>query len=105
MRFYYINSLGDSGHFTLKKAEIPKAIMSAWNIEAELSVVIEKIDKYHEKCQLIFSPADENDFNNELLNSFGLYIKDGESFKELHYLKDGSLAWEPDNWDGILQLT
>lgn len=33
MRFYYINSLGDSGHFTLKKAEIPKAIMSAWNIK------------------------------------------------------------------------
>ena len=44
MRFFYENMMGDSGHFTLKKTEIPKAIMSAWNIEADLSIVVNKID-------------------------------------------------------------
>ena len=36
IRFYYENYCGASGHFTLKKTEIPRAIMSAWNIEANL---------------------------------------------------------------------
>ena len=76
----------------MKKTELPKAIMSAWNIEAELSIVVEKIDKYKEKCQLIFAPYEGNGVNNEYLKEFGLYIK------------DDSLAWQPDNYDGILQL-
>ena len=78
--------------------------MSAWNIEAELSVVIEKIDKHREKCQLIFAPYEDNEVNNELLKEFGLYLKDGEKYRELHYIEDDSLAWQPDNYDGILQL-
>lgn len=78
--------------------------MSAWNIEAELSVVIEKIDKHREKCQLIFAPYEDNEVNNELLKEFGLYLKDGEIYRELHYIKDDRLAWQPNNYDGILQL-
>ena len=78
--------------------------MSAWNIEAELSVVIEKIDKHREKCQLIFAPHEDNEVNNELLKEFGLYLKDGEEYRELHYIKDDRLAWQPNNYDGILQL-
>ena len=78
--------------------------MSAWNIEAELSVVIEKIDKHREKCQLIFAPYEDNEVNNELLKEFGLYLKDGEEYRELHYIKDDSLAWQPNNYDGILHL-
>lgn len=104
MRFYYVNGYGDSGYFTLKKTEIPKAIMSAWNIEAELSIVLGKISKYQERCQLIFSSVDDNEFNNELLKEYGLYLKDGEKFRELHYIVDDSLAWEPDNYEGILRL-
>ena len=88
----------------MKKTDIPRAIMSAWNIEAELSVVIEKIDKHREKCQLIFAPHEDNEVNNELLKEFGLYLKDGEEYRELHYIKDDSLAWQPNNYDGILQL-
>lgn len=101
IRFYYENCCGNSGYFTLKKSEIPRAIMSAWNIEASLSIVIEK---YQEKCKLIFSPLEVNDINNEWLKEYGLYIKDGDEYKELHYIKDDSLAWEPNNYEGILQL-
>ena len=50
--------------------------MSAWNIEANLSIVLEKIGKHQEKCQLIFSPLEDNDVNNEWLEEYGLYIKD-----------------------------
>ena len=78
--------------------------MSAWNIEASLSIVIEKIGKYQEKCKLIFSPLEDNDVNNEWLEEYGLYIKDGEDivsflaligaskavikFEEIRVLKD-----------------
>lgn len=78
--------------------------MSAWNIEANLSIVLEKIDKHQEKCQLIFSPLEDNDVNNEWLEEYGLYIKDGEEYRELHHIKDNSLAWEPNNYEEILQL-
>ena len=88
----------------MKKTDIPRAIMSAWNIEAELSIVVEKIDKHREKCQLIFAPYEDNEVNNEFLKEFGLYLKDGEKYRELHYIKDDSLAWQPNNYDGILQL-
>lgn len=104
IRFYYENYCGDSGYFTLKKTEIPRAIMSAWNIEADLSIVTEKIEKYQEKCKLIFSPHEDNGVNNEWLEEYGLYLKDGEEYRELHYIKDDSLAWEPNNYEGILYL-
>lgn len=78
--------------------------MSAWNIKASLSIVIEKIGKHQEKCKLIFSPLEDNDINNEWLKEYGLYIKDGDEYRELHYIKDDSLAWSPNNYDGILQL-
>ncbi|MSA02232.1 hypothetical protein GKG47_09295 [Lactonifactor sp. BIOML-A3] len=104
MRFYYENISGDSGHFTLKKTEIPKAIMSAWNIEAELYIVADKIDKCKKVIILIFAPYEGNEVNNEWLKDYGLYLKDGDGFRELHYIADDSLAWKPDNWEGILQL-
>lgn len=78
--------------------------MSAWNIEASLSIVVEKVGKNQEKCKLIFSPLEDNDINNEWLKEYDLYIKDGEEYRELHYIKDDSLAWKPDNYEGILQL-
>lgn len=78
--------------------------MSAWNIEASLSIVLEKIGKYQEKCKFIFSPSEDNDINNEWLEEYGLYIKDGEKYRELHYIAGDNLAWEPDNYEGILLL-
>lgn len=78
--------------------------MSAWNIEANLSIVVEKIGKHQEICKIIFSPTADNDINNEWLSEYGLYIKDREKYRELHYIADDSLAWELGNYDGILQL-
>lgn len=78
--------------------------MSAWNIEANLSIVVEKLGKYQEICKIIFSPQEDNDINNEWLSEYGLYIKDGDKYRELHYIVDDSLAWEPDNYDGVLLL-
>jgi hypothetical protein len=92
MRFFYENGRGDSGHFTLKKTEIPKAIMSAWNIEADLSIATKKLDKNREECELIFSPLDGNEFNNDILKKHGLYIVDGKKYRELRYTVDNSLA-------------
>lgn len=88
----------------MKKTEIPRAIMSAWNIEAELSIVTERVDKHRKECKLIFSPNEDNEINNEWLKEYGLYIKDGEEYRELHYINDDSLAWNPNNYDGILEL-
>lgn len=105
MRFYYENYSGDSGYFTLKKTELVKAIMSAWNIEADLCI----IDKLSENSifkgrKLIFAPHEDNEFNNELLKEYGLYITDGEKYRELRYIKDNSLAEEPDTWSNTLCL-
>ena len=104
LKFFYVNECGDNGYFVLKKTEIPKAIMSAWNIEADLSIVTNEKCVFQEKHKLIFSPSECNECNNDWLKEYGLYIKDGERYRELHYISDGGLAWEPDNYEGILRL-
>ncbi len=105
MRFYYENYSGDSGCFTLKKTEIPKAIMSAWNIEADLYIIDKKFDEgIFKGRKLIFAPHEDNEFNNEVLKEYGLYITDGEKYRELRYLEDDSLAEEPDTWSNVLDL-
>ena len=104
MRFYYENCIGDSGYFTLKKTEIPKAIISAWNIEAELNIVHKDPSTKKETKQIIFAPMECNECNNDWLNEFNLCIVDGEHFRELHYVSTGELAWQPDSYDGIVDL-
>lgn len=105
VRFYYENCCGDSGYFTLKKSEIPQAIMLAWNIEAHLYIINSYTwDKKPKNLTLVFSPHECNKENNDFLKQFGLYMIDGEEYRELHYIKDGSLAWEPNNYKGILNL-
>lgn len=99
IEFYCENMCGDTGHFFLSREEVPKAIMSAWNIEASLDVITE--NKEH---KLIFDPGESNECNNNWLEEYGLYIKDGVKYRELHYIKDDSLAWGPDNYDDILDL-
>lgn len=96
--------MGDSGYFTLKKTEIPKAIISAWNIEAELNIVLKDSLTKKEIKQIIFVPMEGNECNNDWLKEFDLCIIDGERFRELHYISTGELAWQPDNYDGIVDL-
>ena len=78
--------------------------MSAWNIEAELYIVTGKASNNKEELRLIFAPHEDNEVNNEFLKEYGLYLKDGEKYRELHYISDDKLAWEPDNYEGILRL-
>ena len=106
IRFYYEKYSGDYyGHFTMRKDEIPRAIMTAYNINANLSIVLKDLDKHKEICKLIFSPLEDNEVNNEYLKEYGLYLKDGEEYIEIHYIKDDSFAWEPGSWEGILDLS
>lgn len=95
MKFYFNNSCGDRGYFNID--DLPKAIMSAWNIEAELYIV------NGEEKKLIFAPFEDNDFNNDMLEEYGLLIKNGETCRELYY-KSGKLAWQPGDWDNVLDL-
>jgi len=105
IRFYYENCMGDSGYFTERKDNIVNAIYSAWNIEAILYIA-EKIkdNKKKEKITLIFSPHEDNEVNNELLKPYGLYMVDGERYRELHWIKDRSLARSPNNWSELKLL-
>lgn len=105
IRFYYKNCMGDSGHFTDRRDNIVHAIYSAWNIEAYLYVAETcKEDKRKETITMIFSPQEDNEVNNELLKPYGLYMVDGEKYRELHWINDGSLARNPDDWSGLRQL-
>ncbi len=104
LRFYYENCMGDSGYFTLKKTEIPKAIMSAWNIEADLNIVYKDSISGKDVRKIIFAPMEGNECNNDWLKEFDLCIVDGEEFRELRYISTGELAWQTDNYDGIVDL-
>lgn len=99
MRFYYENNMGDLGFFTLKNSEIVKAIQSAWNIEADLYIV-----RPGTTMKAVLIPDDENDVNNEYLKEFGLYLIDGDKYRELHYIDSGELAIDPNDYSDILRL-
>lgn len=105
IRFYYENYMGDSGHFTDRRENIVHAIYSAWNIEACLYIAEAlKGNNKQEKITMIFSPQEDNEVNSELLKPYGLYMVDGGKYRELHWIKDGSLARNPDNWNGLRRL-
>lgn len=88
MKFYYQNYLGDTGYFVEK--EIVKAIYTAWNIEAELFLLLDEKDKNNKI--IIFSPNDDNELNSDLLKPFGLYMIDGEQEREIKRIKDNSIV-------------
>lgn len=111
MRFYYENNMGDSGFFTLKKSEIIKAIQSAWNIEANLYIVPSGTNNrnllnhlIHRNMIPVLLPDEENDVNNDYLKEFGIYLVDGEEYRELHYITSGELAIDPSDYSDILKL-
>lgn len=82
MRFYYENHMGDSGHFSEK--DLVKAIYTAWNIEADLHLVIETDNStYQELRQMIFVPFESADFNSDLLKEFGYYVTDDWEIKRI----------------------
>lgn len=107
MRFYYENNMGDSGFFTLKKTEIIKAIQSAWNVEANLYTVPSGTNKknlLYRDMKAVLLPDDDNVVNNRNLIEFGLCLIDGEEYRELHYIKSGELAIDPNDYSNVLKL-
>ncbi|SEU09935.1 hypothetical protein SAMN05443270_3140 [Lacrimispora sphenoides] len=111
MRFYYENNMGDSGFFTLKKSEIVKAIQSAWNIEANLYMVPSGTNNknllnqfIHGNIKPILLPDEDNEVINDYLEEFGLYLIDGDEYRELRYIKSGELAIDPNDYSDILRL-
>ena len=107
LRFYYENNMGDSGFFTLKKTEIVKAIQSAWNIEANLYVVTPGTNKknlVYNRMKPVLLPYEDNEISNDYLKEYGLYLIDGEEYRELRYIKSGDLAIDPNDYSDILKL-
>lgn len=99
--------MGDSGFFTLKKSEIVKAIQSAWNIEANLYIVqpgTTKKNLVYNRMKPVLLPYEDNEMSNNYLKDFGLYLIDGEVYRELRYTKSGELAIDPNDYSDILKL-
>ena len=94
MKFYYENHCGDIGTFTEKN--LVKAIIAAWNIEADLYIIKGKEEK------LIFSPNENNEFNSELLEEYGYKVIDGEEEREIVEISTGKIIKY--NWKEVIQL-
>lgn len=58
-----------------------------WNYE--MNVYIAHTNK------LIFSPLQDNEFNNHLLEEFGIEIIDGEKYREFRNIKSGYIYKSP----------
>lgn len=105
MRFYYENSLGDSGYFSEK--DLIKAIYTAWNIEANLYLLDDGIKKinwklFNQQAELIFAPYEENEFNSEILKEYGYKMEDVEKEREIINIKTGKIVKY--DWSEVKQL-
>lgn len=91
MKFYYWNSMGDSGIFS--EQDLIKAIYSVWNVEGNLYLIDSNYEgKLTEEnilgvSKLIFAPWESNEFNSELLKEFGYYMEDGNGHREIKDIK------------------
>lgn len=95
MKFYYDNFVGNIGCFS--EDDLIRAIYSAWNIEADLYLLensnctrmkgVEKGD-----YKLIFSPHESNEYNSELLESFGYYMKSIGKYREIVRISDNKVC-------------
>lgn len=94
MKFFYENDCGDRGTFT--EANLVKAIYTAWNIEADLYSWVDG------DWQIIFCPTESNDFNCELLESYGYKMIDGEKYREIIDIKTNAIIRY--DWSEVRQL-
>jgi len=105
MKFYYDGCCGD-GYFS--ERNLIKAIYTAWNVDADLWLLnsgIKKIDKYlllKDQATLIFVPAEGNEFNSDLLESFGYYMIDGFKWREIRRLDNNKVVKY--DWSDVKQL-
>jgi len=106
MRFFYENNCGDTGYFSEK--DLIKAIYTAWNIEADLYLLndgLNKIDKnikFRDQVKIVLAPYEDNDFNSEILKPFGYYMIDGNLEREIRQLDDDK--WVRYKWSEVKSL-
>ncbi len=93
MKFYYENNVGDNGYFS--ETNLIKAIYTAWNIEANLYLI-------NDNMELVFAPLETNEFNSELLESFGYKMIDGEKYREIVELNTNKIIRY--DWSEVKQL-
>ncbi|BAO04736.1 uncharacterized protein CBO05P1_017 [Clostridium botulinum B str. Osaka05] len=94
MEFYYENSMGEHGTFSEK--DLVKAIYTAWNIEADLYLYI------NEDWQIIFEPWESNEYNSNLLKSYGYKMIDKDKHREIVEIKTGKIIRY--DWTEVKQL-
>jgi hypothetical protein len=94
MYFYYENNVGDVG--TFEEDNIVKAIYTAWNIEANLYLYV------NENWQIIFAPWESNEYNSELLESYGYKMIDADKYREIVETKTGKVIKY--DWSEVKQL-
>jgi hypothetical protein len=94
MKFYYENCMGDSGYFSEK--DLVKAIYTAWNIEADLYLLNNEIEK------LIFAPYEENEFNSDILKEYGYKMEYLGKCREIIDIKTNQVVKY--NWSEVKQL-
>lgn len=94
MKFYYENNMGDYGYF--KEGSLVNAIYTAWNIEADLYLLVNKDEI------LIFAPQESNELNSELLEPYGYKMIDGEIYREIMDIKTGKVIRY--DWSEVKQL-
>ena len=96
MNFYYENNMGDSGYFI--EDNLPKAIYTSWNIEANLYILDEEANQE----KLVFAPYEPNEFNSDILKEYGYRMEDGEEYREIIDIKTGNVVRY--DWDEVKQL-
>lgn len=98
MKFYYDNNMGDNGVFY--EDDLIKAIYSAWNIEARL-YILNNSTKFSLK-NIVFDPYADNEFNSELLESYGYYMEDGVGERVIKEIKAGKIIHY--DWSEVIDL-
>lgn len=100
MKFYYANGIGDYGYF--EEDNLVKAIYTAWNIEADLYLLVNGEKELSDLSKLIFAPYEDNELNSELLLEFGYKMIDGEKYREIIEIKtDKVIKYD---WSEVKQL-
>jgi hypothetical protein len=109
MKFYYLNSQGDTGYFSEK--DLVKAIYTAWNIDADLYLLNDGVKRLKstntlndvmKESKLVFASWESNEFNSDLLEPFGYRMEDGEEFRDIVDVMSGkAVRYE---WSEVKQL-
>lgn len=89
MKFYYANGIGDEGYFD--EDNLVKAIYTAWNIEADLYLLVDGEKEVSDLSRHILAPFEDDEYNSVELENFGYKMQDGEKYREIIEIKTGKV--------------